>query len=136
MKSFPSMVYLEYRYRKDVTLPNKTIISLKFQSSCGGTLIYNQNYQIFYFHSKFSCFFFLKGTLIKVKSVYCVISAAHCFPKSVKMNGKYYTVETNNFYPTMESMISVYLGVHNNKHLTNNSRHLVSVSHLVVVGFF
>jgi hypothetical protein len=37
--SFPSMAFLEYRYKLDVTLENNTKTTLKYQSSCGGTLV-------------------------------------------------------------------------------------------------
>ena len=37
--SFPSMAFLEYRYKLDVTLENNTKTTVKYLSSCGGTLI-------------------------------------------------------------------------------------------------
>jgi hypothetical protein len=72
----------------------------------------------------------------RVKSLFAVLSAAHCFPKRVKMSKKYYKVEPNSYYPTLESMVSVYLGLHNIKYLNDSSSNLVNVSHLLIVSIF
>lgn len=44
------------------------------------------------------------------------MTAAHCVVSKIDFNyrGRMYTVETkpNNYYPTYESMYSVYLGMH------------------------
>ncbi len=54
------------------------------------------------------------GTLIDEDTI---LTAGHCRLDKInfKFNGKEYDhqIEPNSFYPTYESMFSVYLGVHN-----------------------
>ena len=51
------------------------------------------------------------GTLINRDTV---LTAAHCINTEVTDDAYTYTVTTNSYYPTFESMFTVYLGVYDN----------------------
>ena len=75
----------QFNYKANLVIFN-TPYQFNYTSSCGGTLI--------------------------DKNV--ILSAAHCIPKRATfyfMNVLYgYNIRVNNFYPTWESMFTIYLG--------------------------
>ncbi|CAF0932487.1 unnamed protein product [Brachionus calyciflorus] len=85
--SWPSMALVVFRYKFYYTIDNKIFQSSKF-SICGGTLINHDT----------------------------VLTAAHCLVSEVNYGPvtSQYTqrVVPNKFYPSYESMYTVYLGVH------------------------
>lgn len=80
--SWPSIAYIQFSYRLNTEINNET-----YTSNCTGVLIDHNT----------------------------VLTAAHCIPTKAKFrhNGQLYTigVSLNSHYPTLESMLSVYLGV-------------------------
>lgn len=50
------------------------------------------------------------GTLVDSKTI---VTAAHCYIDTLNYGFTQITIEPNEYYPTIESMYSVYLGVHN-----------------------
>ena len=80
--SWPSIAYIQFSYRLDTEINTET-----YTSNCTGVLIDHNT----------------------------VLTPAHCIPTKAKFrhNGQLYTigVSLNSHYPTLESMLSVYLGV-------------------------
>ena len=70
---------------------------------------------------------------LRVKNRYAILTAAHCIPKTVKFNNKLHKVETNTHYPTIESMLSIYLGIHDIAFLRNHTQNRVTVSNVIRV---
>jgi hypothetical protein len=87
--------------------------------------------------------FLCSGTLIDRQTV---LTAAQCVPKSLDyaINNELYTipVETNEYYPTVESMLSVYFGVYNrseidiNKTELANSTLFTSIRKVIIVSCY
>ena len=94
--SWPSMAYVKFNYKATFLSPQGVKLTYTFSSSCGGTLITRNK----------------------------VLTAAHCIPSSViyNYNGHDYegTVKPNSFYPTMESMFTIYLGLQDKTTIINN----------------
>lgn len=57
------------------------------------------------------------GSLIDKETV---LTAAHCFPKTVTISGVEYNVITNSFYTTYASMYTVYLGVYDQNAMSSS----------------
>ena len=89
--SWPSIAYLRWNYKARVQVNDGSYKNLSTGIACDGTLI----------------------------SRSLILTAAHCIPLSISLydfnTGDSYTVRVvpNEFYPTVGSMFSIYLGLHN-----------------------
>ena len=93
--SWPSIAYVVWSYRGNFLLPTGVTVTVSGHAYCDGTLISTRK----------------------------VLTAAHCLPTSISFTylGVTYTgaVTTNSYYPTIESMLAVYLGVYNKSSIAN-----------------
>ncbi len=88
--SWPSAVYITFNYKALVSLKGTgSVITLTTSASCGGILIDSNT----------------------------ILTAAHCIIDQISFSFNSfeydYTVQANQFYPTTESMYTVYLGLYN-----------------------
>ena len=94
--SWPSIAFIVWSYYGVYLLPTGILVSVNSRSICAGTLISTRQ----------------------------VLTAASCIPTTVTSTylGVTYTVQvnTNDYYPTIESMLAVYLGVQNISSILNN----------------
>ena len=94
--SWPSIAFLVWRYNGIYLLPTGQYVNLTSTTFCAGTLITTRQ----------------------------LLTAASCIPTTVTFTylGVTYTVQvnTNSNYPTIESMLSVYLGVQNISSIKND----------------
>ncbi len=66
-----------------------------------------------------------------------VLTAAHCIPETIMINGVEHNVKIHSKYPTKQSMFTVYLGVHDKRLLnSNNGVQTMEVSKIIVVNFW
>lgn len=89
--SWPSIVLIVFNYKFNVR-QNQRLVQIAKQFTCSGSLIDNQT----------------------------ILTAAHCFIREIKTfeadaSSQVIPVRPNKFYPTMQSMYTVYLGVHDKK---------------------
>ena len=107
--SWPSIVFLVWSYYGIYLLPTGVTVGVTANSYCGGTLI----------------------------STLKVLTAAHCIPTTVSFTylGVIYTVQvnTNSYYPTIESMLAVYLGVQNKSSIQNDGTYAAPTVHMSVL---
>jgi secreted trypsin-like serine protease len=94
--SWPAHALIIFSYKADVFLKDKNkVVIYENRFLCGGSLIYRDT----------------------------VLTAAHCRQTQIsfKYDGSYYTIdiEPNKYFPTLESMFQVYLGIQNIKNVIN-----------------
>lgn len=89
--SWPFMVLVEINYKFYVKLGNKSLID-SISYLCGGTLIDRKT----------------------------VLTAGHCILESIDYSGQTIYLKPNRFYPTVGSMYTVYLGIHNTSEAKSN----------------
>ena len=53
------------------------------------------------------------------------MTAAHCVVKTFTYNKTTIEINTNNFYPTFESMFTVYAGINDISFLTNGNHYFI-----------
>lgn len=109
--SWPSMAYIRFSYTKDVILNGK-YTPYVFSSSCGGTIIDRRT----------------------------ILTAGHCIFAHVSYNdnGKEVVVpvQSNIHNPTIESMYSVYLGLHDKTTINDLQYPTVKIGALKVIKVY
>lgn len=74
---------------------------------------YSENYYIA------SVSYICGGTLIDRNTV---LTAGHCYIDTVDYDYQTYKVVPNNFYPTIASMYTIYLGIHNKSEAVSGAK--------------
>jgi hypothetical protein len=109
--SWPATVLLIFRYKGRIKMPDGIIYNVERSASCGGTIIDEST----------------------------ILTAAHCFPKKLYIDYLGDTYEfnpsTNEYYPTYESMFTVYVGMHKKNEMDTNPSTKKSVKKIIIVYF-
>lgn len=107
--SWPSIVWIKFYYKFSMTINNE-IYNYDFDTNCGGTLLNRDT----------------------------VLTAAHCIVTHVFFSyGSRlieYQVKPNQFFPTDESMYTVYLGMHSKSNLSSSQVKISNISKIVRVS--
>lgn len=110
--SWPSLAYIYFEYGLDLKIPGRSDLFYQISAWCGGSLIDRNT----------------------------VLTAAHCISTSyeVSINGTKYAfnVTTNKYFPTMESMYTVYLGAYDLNNLENAPTEAISVAKIIPNAYY
>ena len=138
--SWPSIVYFLWNYKSDYELPTgaKVTVTL-FNRTCHGTLISTRKILT----TGYTKLFKLDNSLI-LTSIY-LQRIASCIPTTLKFTylGVSYTgtISLNQYYPTYDSMFSVYLGLYDKTSISNTDTYSaptvkVNVADQRIVSFY
>ena len=111
--SWPSTVYILFSYATNYYIPFYNVTTYQsYYANCAGTLIDRTT----------------------------VVTAAHCLPESFKFKYKGITftskIEFSSFYPTLESMFTVYLGSQDLNRINVAPAVKMNVSKVILVSYF
>lgn len=94
--SWPSIALIVFNYKFDVNI-NQQAAQITKEYTCSGSLLDNET----------------------------ILTAAHCFIREIRtldsdFNSQRIPVRPNSYYPTIRSMYTVYLGLHDKKSISDN----------------